>query len=122
MKNVAVEITVSAEDLDSMLVSMLETEASKYWARFETFTLSNDDETYLDYLEKGGRLVGFDEEDETSDNQFTLTYDKLVSGIKILARSKDYSHHFRDIIGGDADMISADVLLQMSLFGEVKYS
>lgn len=57
--------------------------------------------------------------DEYSDDVFPLTWDKMCKAIQLMAQ--DYTNHFDDLIQQNDDAITADVFLQLSLFGDVIY-
>lgn len=49
-----------------------------------------------------------------------LSLPKIKKGLTILA--KKYPHHLCDILNDETDMITADVLVQCSIFGDIIYS
>jgi hypothetical protein len=51
---------------------------------------------------------------------YILNKKKLKKGLTVLA--KKYPHHFCDILKKETDMITADVLVQCSIFGDILYS
>lgn len=57
--------------------------------------------------------------DEFSDGVYPLTWGKMCKAMQLMA--KDYTHHFDDLIRENDDAITADVFLQLSLFGDVIY-
>ena len=57
--------------------------------------------------------------DEYSDDVIALTWDKMCKAIQLMAQ--DYTNHFDDLIQQNDDAITADVFLQLSLFGDVIY-
>lgn len=57
--------------------------------------------------------------DEYSDDVVALNWDKMCKAMQKMA--KDYTHHFDDLIQENDDAITADVFLQLSLFGDVIY-
>lgn len=57
--------------------------------------------------------------DEYSDDVCALTWGKMCEAMQKMA--KDYTHHFDDLIQENDDAITADVFLQLSLFGDVIY-
>lgn len=58
------------------------------------------------------------EEDEYT--MVALTLAKIKKGLTLMAKKEP--EHFADIINENADEVTADILLQLSVFGEVKYS
>lgn len=57
--------------------------------------------------------------DEFSDNVHPLTWGSMCEAMQLMA--KHYTHHFDDLIQENDDAITADVFLQLSLFGTVIY-
>jgi hypothetical protein len=57
--------------------------------------------------------------DEFSDDVYPLTWDSMCKAMQLMA--KDYTHHFNDLIQENDDATTADVFLQLSLFGDVIY-
>lgn len=57
--------------------------------------------------------------DEYSDDVYALNWDKMCKAMQLMAQ--DYTHHFDDLIQQNDDAITADVFLQLSLFGDVIY-
>lgn len=57
--------------------------------------------------------------DEFSDNVYPLTWDSMCKAMQKMA--KDYTHHFDDLMQENDDATTADVWLQLSLFGDVIY-
>ena len=53
------------------------------------------------------------------DDKFTLNRDSISVGLKLMATNSP--RHFNDLVDEGGDSITADVLLQYSLFGEVVY-
>ena len=68
----------------------------------------------LPFLEGGAiELVTY------KDDKFTLNRDGITVGLKLMATNSP--NHFNDLVDEGGDSITADVLLQYSLFGEVVY-
>jgi len=57
--------------------------------------------------------------DEYSDDVYPLSFTSMCKGMELMAQ--DYSRHFDDLIQQNDDAITADVFLQLSLFGDVIY-
>ncbi len=58
---------------------------------------------------------------EDDDKQHNLTTGRVISGLYKLSQSKKEFHHLNAIMQEEDDGITADVLLQFCLFGEVLY-
>lgn len=114
--------SVPADSIDSLLTSAIETNACSYWMHAGADDINKGD-SYLESLELGGTISVFDEEDNDKEpKRYLMTFDKVKEGIDKLSKSKEYSHHWRDLMNEDADNVTADVFMQFCLFGEVKYS
>lgn len=50
-----------------------------------------------------------------------LTLDKIKKGTELFAAHPDYAHHFKDFVQENDDATTADVWLQLCLFGKVIY-
>jgi hypothetical protein len=59
--------------------------------------------------------------DHEGERNYTLTLAHIKRGIQKLANSKEYAHHFSDILKENTDQTTGDVFLQFCLFGKVKY-
>ena len=57
--------------------------------------------------------------DEFGNSVYPLTWGKMCKAMQLMA--KDYSHHLDDLMQENDDATTADVFLQLSLFGEVMY-
>jgi len=57
--------------------------------------------------------------DDGSTKEYKITYKDLVKGLKVMAN--DHPRHFANMIGDNADAITADVFLQCVLFKDVIY-
>ena len=68
----------------------------------------------LPFLEGGAVEIVTDEGEK-----FTLNRDAITVGLGLMATNSP--HHFNDLVDEGGDSITADVLLQYSLFGEVVY-
>lgn len=91
-------------------------------------TIADDDdkpiERYVIPFMPGGKLVFKDdcgEEKAHKGKTFTLDIESITKGTTLLANSTKYAHHWRDLIGDNADAGTADVWLQFCLFGDVIY-
>jgi len=58
-------------------------------------------------------------DDRYENVQYTLTRDKMLEGLQIMAEK--YPKHFQSIIEDNTDATTADVFLQCSLFNEIVY-
>lgn len=67
-------------------------------------------------LSPGGKLIVWEQEE---DKRHEFGLEQIRKGLDIMAR--DFPKHFGDIISENDDAITADVLVQCGIFGEVKY-
>jgi hypothetical protein len=56
---------------------------------------------------------------EYDDDEHPLTWEGMLKGMQLMADKHD--RHFSDLMTGDDDAITADVWLQLALFGDVIY-
>lgn len=114
-------VIVTQEDVDDIMVGALEGGITYWCCKAEVV----EDEYYGEYasdqISRGGSLRLYDSED---DEEYILTLDKFLKGIK-LAIKDGYGN---DWLGDDArldlmniDGEAADVIVQMALFGEVVF-
>jgi hypothetical protein len=128
-----VTLKIDDEKIASALISAFEG-GSNYWYLIESFRKPRGEQALWKYREDSAKvfkhidypmnptghlLISSTEEPEKG--KFKLTRRKIEQGLQMLAVSKDYQHHFQDLVKGDADQITGDVLLQFCLFGEVIY-
>lgn len=130
--------TITREQVSNLLCSAFEG-GSNYWYRIEFFHAPDKYEfnagadlnkpagyfKQLDYpLNPGGFLVVSDYHAITGRDVPTkrrLSLHSIQRGLELMAASKEYAHHWRDFIAENDDAITADVFLQLCLFGEVVY-
>lgn len=119
------------DDVWSLLVSAFEG-GSNYW-----YMIDNDKTVYApgksrkDFyyiheipFEPGCALIV--QHDDGGDGpwvncKYPLTRERLVEGMRLLAASETYKHHWADIINENTDATTGDVYLQFCVFGEVIY-
>lgn len=119
-----VSLNISKEDISSLLDSALEG-GSNYWymikGQTDGYYLSVYN-SYGDYIMSGKSVLINDEVgDETLKQPVKLNLSLIKKGLKLFAESKEYAHHWRDFVSGDADQTTADVFLQFCIFGEQIY-
>ena len=132
-----IPVKIDKNDICSMLVSVAETGACNYWIRQITVKFTKgvkpfdfaDDGKYWSILKKYDSLFyaamfvpncGWEITDDEDGKKHFLTLEKIKKGLSVMANK--YPHHLRDIISDNTDSITADVLVQCSLFGEIQYS
>jgi hypothetical protein len=128
-----VEIEVSDEMIGNLLTNAFEG-GSNYWYQIvrqkkpqsnpEKWVYRSSSQTvfpHIDYPMNGGHLVIKSVEEPEGFPRF-LNRKVIARGLQDLANSKDYRHHFADILKEDDDQITADVFLQFCLYGDVLYS
>jgi hypothetical protein len=77
---------------------------------------------HVDYPMNEGGWLKIQSLEEPEKGEFKLDRKVIEKGLQLLASSKEYAHHFSDILKEDDDAITADVFLQFCLFGDVVYS
>ena len=137
MKNLSdpykVTLEIPAERVASLLVSAFEG-GSNYWYTIKDrkiphgspmdwdFRLDkNDVFPHVDFpMNEGGALIIQDLEDGHPEGQeWTLDQAALARGLQLMAQKQP--RHFSDMLKEDDDAVTADVFLQLCLFGEVVY-
>lgn len=113
---IGVRVQISIEEIENLLYSAAQ--GSDYWS-------SNSSElgyesTVKKITEQGKDFIIFDDEDGDKQLKFFLNMKRIKKGLAVMAKKEP--SHFADILNDNVDMNTADVLVQCSLFGEVKYS
>lgn len=123
MKNVAVEFTIPYQTLLDLLVTAVEG-GSNYWASIKSVERDADG----NYLKVKVTELEKSRDDVNRVNRYVVPED-LAQGLQRLAERIDSNHpqhfetagtHFADALG-DHDALTADVVLQMAVFGEIIY-
>lgn len=115
-KTISVRVHVPIKDIENILYSAAQ--GCNYWC-------SNSDELGYEHnvkkiTEEEKDYILFDAEaDEGTQKKFFLNMKRIKRALTVIA--KKYPHHFNDIIDDNADMITADVLVQCALFGDIIY-
>lgn len=113
MKDIHIEVTITESDIENALCSAAT--GSRYWC--ENASDLGYDSTLKRLWSTDGRVELID--GETGEKHF-LTLAKLEAGLKVM--QKTHVRHFNDILSGDTDETTGDVLLQCALFDDVIYS
>jgi hypothetical protein len=75
---------------------------------------------HVDYpVNEGGAVVLVEFDDEGDIDEHRLDLPAIQRGIQLMA--KDYPEHLCDILNENEDAITGDILIQLSLLGEVRY-
>ena len=123
MTELKIEITlsISDEDIDDIMCAALEGGIT-YWCREARVVGDYLGEYASEQISRGGELILFDSE---SDDEYTLTKQKLLNGIR-LAISDRYYEDYKwwnsngiDTCNVDADV--AGVIIQLALFEDIIY-
>lgn len=67
----------------------------------------------------GSYTIVEDDEDNPKGIEHTLDKEKIIKGIGVMASK--YPHHFKDFMDENSDATTADVFVQLCIFGEIKY-
>jgi len=121
------DIKIDFKPFTDVLANWLFTCASNYWGTFATVSGQGFDEeltaisegrlptaTYPD----GHGIVCFDVEDP-EEKLGTVTFESLHKGAQVLASK--HPRHFCDILSGNDDATTADVLVQCAAIGEITF-
>ena len=114
-------LKITAEDIDDIMCSALEGGIT-YWCNCAKVVGNYLGEYAHEQISKGGTLLLCDTEE---DEEYELTRDKLLNGIK-LAYEQNWFSSYGWVIGQELDTCQidadvADTIIQLSLFGEVVY-
>lgn len=123
MTELKIEITlsISDEDIDDIMCTALEGGIT-YWCREARMVCDYLGEYASEQISRGGELILVDIE---SDDEYTLTKQKMLNGIR-LAISNHYYEDYKwwnsngiDTCNVDADV--ADAIIQLALFEDIIY-
>lgn len=129
MKTFTVSQTVTAEQISGALCSAFEG-GSNYWYcieerveptawQFDSDPKRDSGHWSQDYpLNPGGALLISDSLDEYH-GTMRLDLETVQKGLTILA--ENFSWHFADLVGDNADANTGDAFLQCCLFGDILY-
>ena len=119
--NIAFTLAISDEDIDDIVCTALEGGIT-YWCREARVVGDYLGEYASEQISRGGELILVDSE---SDDEYTLTKQKLLNGIR-LAISNHYYEDYKwwnsngiETYNVDADV--ADVIIQLALFEDIIY-
>lgn len=107
---VPVTYTFDRSDIQNILESAMERHSTYWMSPVKIEDLSKD------------TCIIKEDYDEEEELEHTFSKAHVIRGLYNLSRSKEYFHHFAAIIEEEDDGVTADVLLQFVVFGEVKYS
>lgn len=125
-----VEIEITQQQIADLLTDALEG-GHNYWYEIKKqnpptqFTFRIDKDRVYEHIDfpmnPGGYLVIKQTVDESGPGARRLTLQRLEAGMRDLAASEKYRHHFVDILKEDTDGTTADVFLQFALYGDVLF-
>ncbi len=133
-----IKIVIDDGDIENLLTSAIEG-GSNYWYEIQDWiepkqwsyigTHNNEGaeafvkHTALYAMNEGGALMINDAraDDPMLKEPVRLDRDAIVKGLKLFSSNKETMHHFADFINDNEDNITADVFLQLCVFGEVIY-
>jgi hypothetical protein len=113
--SVVVTVPIARKRISDLLCSAVEG-GTGYWARVDNIERT----PALDYV--SARFT--EAEASCSDDKRkrrTIDITKLANGIARCAASNTYAHHFAAFMKEDDDAITADVMVQFAMFGDVIY-
>ena len=126
-----VQLEITTEQMRDLLVSAFEG-GSNYWVDIKKleYPPGKSHSDYKNFLKDGESfwppiyVVPFEKDGavvlkDIEDDEHTLTLPKMEEGARVMA--KKYPSHFSNLISDNADAETADVWLQLSIFGEIIY-
>ncbi len=128
---------VVSEDMVRNLLKLALENGSKYWMYLLKYeypnntlhsdfigdgkfaTLDNGSKWAVEYLLPFHRGGGVIIEEKSSDFRHTITREKLLHGLDMMAQK--YPRHFQNVIDGTTTPDNADVFLQCALFDDIVF-
>ena len=111
---VVVNHEITDEEIDDIMADALDSGIS-YWCCRAEVVGDYLGEYASDQISRGGELILYDAE---SDDKWTLDRDKFLNGYKL---SIEQGYFAGDICDTDYDSGTADIIVQLALFGEVVF-
>ncbi len=123
---VRMTVEVAEERLQDLLCNALEG-GSNYWYFIKSFNYpegQNKESLGIEFAHvelpfKGGSLTIVDIEEQDGE-EWKLDIEAIRKGTELMAEK--YPNHFSDVLAENDDACTADVWLQMCLFGELVYA
>ncbi|VDM14930.1 unnamed protein product [Wuchereria bancrofti] len=114
------EVSISKEDIENLLISAFEG-GSNYWYMIQD--QSDHKKSAVDCLMFGGWVMVDDEmaDEPELKKPIKLDWKRLEHGLRLWASDTDLRASFSDLLSGNDDALTADVYLQMCVFGKVIY-
>lgn len=117
-----VPVHIPEEDIQSLLISAFENSGISYWVSAiapikKSIGRVRSKSWYSAVMKHGFTLV---EQDEYGKSKVrSVPASRFPKGLQLMA--KDQPQHFADILTGNADADTADVFVQLLVFGEIVY-
>lgn len=123
-KTISVRVHVNLEDIESLLYSAAQ--GTDYWTNSEPndeneisgLGLLAFENEVKDFMKGDLVIYVFDGEDD--DKKYELDIKRIKGGLTAMAKNE--RDHFTNLITDNADMYTADALIQCALFGKTIYS
>lgn len=131
MSKIKIEVEISKEVIANLLCSAFDPaiHAVSYWCEIvgkispKEYLYRIDKQQIYPYvdvpLNEGGQLILKVTEGDEQSKYFNLDLSVIQKGLEVMAEK--YPEHFADIMSGNDDSATADVLIQCALFGEIIY-
>lgn len=128
--DVGLHIVVTDEDIDDIMVSALEG-GIDYWCKNVLVIRPYLGEYASEQISRGGILIMYERE---KDNRYFLTRAKFIDGLKMYIASGNFRCVEKEIDDcsiytgrllldpGEIDASAADSIIQLALFGEIKFA
>ena len=116
---IQVKHTIDKQRLEDLLVGAFEG-GSNYWIARATPLRSGRRDLYEAAFDGGVNVyIAAERGDPRNGEKYRLNLSNMERGLQVMADK--YPRHLGDILAGEDDATTADVFLQLSLFGEVVY-
>lgn len=113
-------VTFTEENLNDLYVTAMEGGIG-YWSQRREYTWNMENHG----LAYAAKIVDVEQDCDAPDDEVTLLTvdrDTIVKGLTLLSQSAQYGSHWDDVVKDNADADTADVVVQMGLFGDAIYS
>jgi hypothetical protein len=121
-----IPITITHEDVFSLLVSALEGGSNYWYADVEPLKRTSKareacDRLYNNLIEHGFSIVDGDPDDTGRKKTYKVKPEAFQNALEAMAGGNPHPRHFQALLTGNADAETGDVFLQLCVFGEVIY-
>lgn len=115
-------IELEDQDIAYILTDALETNAIGYWAVYSDWKRIKSDDKDLDNCVEDILIKELNEEETDFTVPHLVNRETIVKGVELIVAGKVDAPRIRDmILDDDIDADGVDCIVQVGLFGEIKY-